>query len=72
MACCWSAEVSLILAWLLLFDWCVSVAGPAFPSSENTKFDKLFDVLSQSGRQAKSCMVDREFAIGRHATGQCH
>lgn len=44
-------------------------AGPAFPSSENTKTDKLFDVLSQSGRRVTSCMVDREFAIGKHATG---
>lgn len=49
--------------------WCVS-AGPAFPSSENTSYDKLFDVLSQTGRKVPSCMVDREFAIGKHATGQ--
>jgi hypothetical protein len=46
-------------------------AGPTFPSNERTSCDKLFDVLSSAEkRQTTSCMVDREFAISRHATGQ--
>lgn len=47
----------------------LSPAGPAFPSNENGNYDKLPDVLSATGRRLKSCMVDREFAISKHATG---
>lgn len=47
-----------------------NVAGPSFPSTEGSQVDKLPDVLSSTGRKAKSCLVDREFAISKHATGQ--
>jgi hypothetical protein len=50
---------------------CFTCAGPTFPSNERTSCDKLFDVLnSAEKRQTTCCMVDREFAISRHATGR--
>lgn len=54
---------------LLLLLLCVPPAGPSYGSNEAQGVDKLPDVLVATGRQAASCLVDRQGTLAKHATG---
>ncbi|KAF6265013.1 ribonuclease H-like domain-containing protein [Scenedesmus sp. NREL 46B-D3] len=43
--------------------------GPSYGSNEAQGVDKLPDVLVATGRQAASCLVDRQGTLAKHATG---
>lgn len=47
------------------------LSGPSFGSNESSGVDKLPDVLASQGRRVASCLVDRQDALSRHATGGC-
>jgi uncharacterized membrane protein YgcG len=43
--------------------------GPSYATPEGAQADKLVDVLAAAGRRARSCLIDRQDALSRHATG---
>jgi hypothetical protein len=43
--------------------------GPSYGLPHEPDRDKLVDVLAAGGREARSCLVDRNDVLQRHATG---